>query len=187
MGRFAPKTEEARDAAVEFDRIVDLLGIGPLLDRRPGDLSGGETQRVAIGRALLSRPSMLLADEPLAALDAERKEEILPYFERLRDDLKVPILYVSHAASEVARLATTVVVLEEGRVVRSGPAAEVLGDPDVAPLGPRDAGALLEARVVRHHEDGLTELDAGGHASVPAAAGAARPGALCASASRRRT
>jgi molybdate transport system ATP-binding protein len=160
---FAPKTEDALPG-VEFERITDLLGIGPLLDRRPGDLSGGETQRVAIGRALLSRPSMLLADEPLAALDAERKEEILPYFERLRDDLNIPILYVSHAASEVARLATTVIVLEQGRVVRSGPAAEVLGDPDVAPMGPRDAGALLEARVVRHHDDGLTELEAGGHA-----------------------
>jgi molybdate transport system ATP-binding protein len=162
--RFAPEGPEAVTRPEEFDRIVDLLGIGPLLDRRPRDLSGGETQRVAIGRALLSRPAMLLADEPLAALDAERKEEILPYFEGCGTILKVPILYVSHAASEVARLATTVVVLQDGRVLRSGPAAEVLGDPDVAPLGPRDAGALLEARVVRHHEDGLTELDAGGHA-----------------------
>jgi molybdate transport system ATP-binding protein len=160
--RFAPRPPAAVDAAGEFDRIVDLLGLSGLLDRRPRDLSGGETQRVAIGRALLSRPALLLADEPLAALDADRKEEILPYFERLRDDLQVPILYVTHSAPEVARLATTVVVLEEGRVLRSGPAAEVLGDPDITPLGPRDAGALLEARVVRHHEDGLTELDAGG-------------------------
>jgi molybdate transport system ATP-binding protein len=160
--RFAPVRPRPWTRPVEFDRIVDLLGLSGLLDRRPRDLSGGETQRVAIGRALLSRPSLLLADEPLAALDADRKEEILPYFERLRDDLQVPILYVSHAAPEVARLATTVVVLEEGRVLRSGPAAEVLGDPDITPLGPRDAGALLEARVVHHHEDGLTELDAGG-------------------------
>jgi molybdate transport system ATP-binding protein len=169
--RFAPKASGASQAEA-FDRIVTLLGISQLLDRRPRDLSGGERQRVAIGRALLSRPAMLLADEPLAALDAERKEEILPYFEALRDDLEVPILYVSHAVAEVARLATTVVVLQDGRVLRSGPAQEVLGDPDVAPLGPRDAGALLEARVVRHHEDGLTELDAGGRA-VPAAPGQA--------------
>jgi molybdate transport system ATP-binding protein len=160
--RFAPRAARATDAAEEFDRIVALLGLQGLLDRRPRDLSGGETQRVAIGRALLSRPALLLADEPLASLDAERKEEILPYFERLRDDLQVPILYVTHSAPEVARLATTVVVVENGRVLRSGPATEVLGDPDVTPLGPRDAGALLEARVARHHEDGLTELGAGG-------------------------
>lgn len=148
---------------LDMDRIVELLGIGDLLRRRPAGLSGGETQRVAIGRALLSRPEMLLADEPLAALDAERREEILPYFERLRDELRLPILYVSHSASEVARIATTVVVLESGRVVRQGAAAEVLGDPSVTPTGPREAGALLTARVARHHADGLTELAAGGH------------------------
>jgi hypothetical protein len=142
-----------------------------LLDRRPRDLSGGETQRVAIGRALLSRPSLLLADEPLAALDAERKEEILPYFERLRDDLQVPILYVSHSATEVARLATTVVVVEDGRVLAQRPRGGGPGRSGRHAAGPRDAGALLEARVVRHHEDGLTELDAGGERAVPAAAG----------------
>jgi molybdate transport system ATP-binding protein len=105
---------------------------------------------------------MLLADEPLAALDAERKEEILPYFERLRDEVQIPILYVSHLASEVARIATTVVVLDRGRVVRQGSAAEVLGDPSVTPTGPRDAGALISAVVAGHHDDGLTELRAGG-------------------------
>jgi molybdate transport system ATP-binding protein len=147
---------------IDMGRIVELLGIGDLLRRRPAGLSGGETQRVAIGRALLSRPEMLLADEPLAALDAARREEILPYFERLRDELRLPILYVSHSASEVARIATTVVVLENGRVIRQGAAAEVLGDPAVTPMGARDAGALLSARVVRHHADGLTELEAGG-------------------------
>jgi molybdate transport system ATP-binding protein len=155
---FAPK-DAPRE---EMGRVVELLGIGHLLDRRPGALSGGEKQRVAIGRALLSAPRLILADEPLAALDEARKAEILPYFERLRDEVSVPILYVSHAASEVARLATTVVALDAGRVVAQGPAAEVLGDPGVLPAGAREAGALLTARVARHHDDGLTELDAAG-------------------------
>jgi molybdate transport system ATP-binding protein len=155
---FAPKGA-AREG---MGRVVDLLGIGHLLERRPGALSGGEKQRVAIGRALLSAPRLILADEPLAALDEARKAEILPYFERLRDEVSVPILYVSHSASEVARLATTVVALDAGRVVAQGPAAEVLGDPAVLPAGAREAGAVVTARVVRHHPDGLTELEAGG-------------------------
>jgi molybdate transport system ATP-binding protein len=155
---FAPKDTPPEN----MNRIVDLLGIGDLLHRRPGALSGGEKQRVAIGRALLSGPRMILADEPLAALDAARKAEILPYFERLRDEVKIPILYVSHAAGEVARLATTVVMLDAGRVVAQGPAAQVLGDPALAHLGGRDAGAVITACILRHHDDGLTELDAGG-------------------------
>lgn len=142
--------------------IIDILGLGPLLSRRPATLSGGEKQRVAIGRALLSSPRMLLADEPLASLDAPRKAEILPYFERLRDDLNIPILYVTHAAAEVARLATTVIVLENGKAVRQGSAVDVLSDPMVTPTGPRAAGAVVETRVAQHHTDGLTELDAGG-------------------------
>ena len=103
-----------------------------------------------------------MADEPLAALDEARKAEILPYLERLRDEVNIPILYVSHAPSEVARLATTVVALEAGRVIAQGPAAQVLGDPAILPIGAREAGALITARVRRHHEDGLTELDASG-------------------------
>jgi molybdate transport system ATP-binding protein len=110
----------------------------------------------------LSAPRLILADEPLAALDEARKAEILPYLERLRDEVEIPILYVSHSAAEVARLATTVVALENGRVIRQGAAAEVLADPAVTPLGARSAGALLMARVVAHHDDGLTELDARG-------------------------
>jgi molybdate transport system ATP-binding protein len=106
--------------AKAFAHAVDLLDIGHLLDRRPGKLSGGERQRVAVGRALLMQPRLLLLDEPLASLDAARKAEILPYLERLRDDSKLPMIYVSHDAGEVARIATHVVRLEDGRVVATG-------------------------------------------------------------------
>lgn len=156
---FAPKA-----TGVEFDRIVDLLGIAPLLPRRPGALSGGEKQRVAIGRAILSNPRLLLMDEPLAALDEARKAEILPYLERMRDELSLPILYVSHSLAEVARLATTVILLDAGRVTRQGPTAEVLSDPATAPLlGLREAGSVLPARVVGHEADGLSRLELAGH------------------------
>lgn len=144
----------------ELDRIVDMLGLGALLSRRPGDLSGGEKQRVAIGRALLSAPRLLLMDEPLAALDDARKAEILPYLERIRDAADVPVLYVSHSVAEVARLATTVAVLHNGRLERSGPVAEVLSDPAaVRALGIREAGAILTGRVSAHHPDGLSSID----------------------------
>ncbi len=141
--------------------MVDLLGIAPLLARRPAGLSGGEKQRVAIGRALLSKPRLLLMDEPLSALDDARKAEILPYVERLRDEAGVPIVYVSHSVAEVARLADTLVVLDAGRVTAAGPAAELLSRLDVAPLrGAREAGAVLDARVAAQDERfGLTALD----------------------------
>ena len=157
-----------RDAADEA-AVIGMLGIGALLERQPGALSGGERQRVALGRALLTRPRMLLMDEPLAALDEARKQEILPYLERLRDERRVPILYVSHALPEVARLATTVVALEGGRVVRAGPAAEVLSDPEAVPaLGVREAGAILTVRVAAQHADGLTEVAfSGGALLIP--------------------
>ena len=152
-----------------LDEVADLLGLDRLLDRRPGALSGGEKQRVAFGRALLSHPRMLLMDEPLAALDAARKDEILPYLERLRDLSGLPILYVSHSVAEVARLATTVVVLEAGQVVRAGPAEQVLSDPAmVRQFGLREAGAVLPAEIARHHADGLTELAiSGGRLFLP--------------------
>jgi molybdate transport system ATP-binding protein len=140
--------------------VVDLLGIGALLERRPGRLSGGEKQRVAIGRALLANPRLLLMDEPLASLDEARKAEILPYIERLRDQARVPIVYVSHSIPEVARLASTIVLLNEGKVAAVGPTSEIMHRLDLFPLtGRAEAGALIEAAVERHDEEfGLTEL-----------------------------
>ncbi len=154
---------KAPKSPAELERIVDLLGLGTLLERRPSALSGGEKQRVAIGRALLSAPRLLLMDEPLASLDEVRKAEILPYLERIRDEADIPVVYVSHSVAEVVRLATTVVALHEGRVVRAGPAAGIMSDPDVAPsLGVREDGAFLRGHVLRHHADGLTEIAVSG-------------------------
>lgn len=175
---FAGRRRAGAAQPIDPDRVLALLGITGLLDRRPGTLSGGERQRVAIGRAILSEPEFLLMDEPLAALDEPRKAEILPYLERLRDDLGLPILYVSHSVAEVARLATTVVVMEAGRVLTTGPAAAVMADPAMAPvMGLREAGALISARVVGHEGDGLTRLEsAGGPIWLPRVA--ALPGAV---------
>ena len=114
-------TGQTRDESV-FTRVVDLLGIGALLDRRPGALSGGERQRVAIGRALLMQPRLLLLDEPLASLDSARKAEIFPYLQLLRDEAKVPMIYVSHSLAEIRRIANTIVFLNDGRVVSVGDA-----------------------------------------------------------------
>lgn len=124
----------ARKEAIGLDQVTALLGIGHLLGRRPTTLSGGERQRVAIGRALLASPSLLLMDEPLAALDIERKREIIPYIQKLRDELRLPILYVSHAIEEVARLADRVILMAQGKVVSDGPPQQVLG-PKAAAAG----------------------------------------------------
>ena len=137
----------AGGASADLASVVALLGIEPLLERRPDSLSGGEKQRVAIGRALLAHPRLLLMDEPLASLDEARRAEILPYIERLRDEAGVPILYVSHSVAEVARLATTVVILVDGRVTAVGPVADVLSQADTA-----DGGSVLDAVVARHDE-----------------------------------
>ncbi len=143
-----------------LEPVVELLGIGGLMDRRPGRLSGGEKQRVAIARALASSPDLLLLDEPLAALDEARKAEILPYLDRLRSETGLAMIYVSHAVSEVARLADHVVMLQGGASVAAGPVAEVFADAATAAIvGPRDAGAILEGRIAAHMpDDALTEV-----------------------------
>lgn len=156
--RFGGRFAAAPPATTMVDRVVDMLGLEALLGRRPGALSGGEKQRVAIGRALLCEPAILVMDEPLAALDHARKAEILPYLERLRDQDGPPILYVSHSIEEVARLATTIVAIDQGKVARVGPAARLLADPDVFPLfGRREAGAILEAVVAASATSGAAE------------------------------
>jgi molybdate transport system ATP-binding protein len=131
----------------DLDSAIELLGIGDLLQRRVHQLSGGERQRVAIVRALATAPQLLLLDEPLAALDYARRQEILPWLEKLRDELNTPMLYVTHSADEVARLANQLVVLERGRVVAAGSVVEVLSAIDVPVVMGEDAGALLEARI----------------------------------------
>lgn len=132
---------------VNLDTAVELLGLRPLLNRRPARLSGGERQRVAIARALATGPRLLLMDEPLASLDHQRKREILPYLKRLHDELEIPVLYVSHSPNEVARLADYLVALDGGRVLASGPLAEALTRLDLPIRLGEDAGAILEGTI----------------------------------------
>lgn len=157
-------------AQAEITSIVQMLGLAKLLARRPAKLSSGEKARVALGRALLANPAVLLFDEPLAALDASLKNEILPYLERLRDQARLPIIYVSHSLDEVSRLAQEVVILKQGRVAASGSIFDVLTDlrlPDFTGTSPY--GAVIETTVARHIEaSGLTVLAfAGGELVVP--------------------
>ncbi len=149
--------------AVSFDDVVSLLDIAGLLGRRPHTLSGGEKSRVAIGRALLSQPRLLAMDEPLAALDVQRKLEILPYLARLKQALRLPILYVTHALDEVTRLADTLVLVRAGRVPAYGPLEQMLSRGDL-PLAQRDdAGAVLTTRIVGHDPGRqLSELEVAG-------------------------
>ncbi|WP_137388257.1 molybdenum ABC transporter ATP-binding protein [Rhodoligotrophos defluvii] len=136
---------------VEIEEVIALLGLAPLLDRRPGKLSGGERQRVAIGRALLAAPRLLLLDEPLTALDAARREEILRYLERLRDHLALPMVYVTHSLDEVTRLADSIAVFDHGRVTAFGDIDAVLSRDDMQALaGKADAGAVIRATVLEH-------------------------------------
>jgi molybdate transport system ATP-binding protein len=140
----------AGPAFIEFAEVVQLLGLGSLLARRPRQLSGGERQRVALGRALLAQPRLLLLDEPLASIDAARREEVLPYLEALRDRLSIPMVYVSHQFEEVLRLATHVALMDGGRVVASGAVAQMCLKPELQSIvGPDLVGAVLEGTVVR--------------------------------------
>ncbi len=147
---------------IALDQVVALLGIGQLLARRPATLSGGERQRVAIARALATSPRLLLMDEPLAALDAPRKAELLPYLERIHNELAIPIVYISHAIDEVARLADHLVLMEAGRVVAAGPLADMLARLDLPLPLHEDAGVVLEGVVgERDTRWRLARLDVG--------------------------
>lgn len=165
----------AASQAQALDSVLEMLGIGPLLARRTAALSGGERQRVAIGRALLAQPRLLLLDEPMASLDFERRQEIMPYIQRLRDEAGVPIVYVSHAVDEVARLAQQVIVLDAGAVAASGAPGDVLA-PSGSGGGSNRFGAVsvIEARVLGHDPHyGLTSLShPAGPISVPGVIGA---------------
>ena len=152
-------------AAAALERAIELLGIGHLMRRSPGSLSGGERQRVAIARALATQPRLLLLDEPLAALDLARRHEILPWLERMRDELRLPMLYITHSVDELARLADHVVVLDGGAVKACGPAQEVLAWVVSPAIVGDDAGVLLSGTVV--------ELDARWHLAKVAFAGGA--------------
>lgn len=150
--------------------MVEMLGVGALLDRQPNSLSGGERQRVALGRALLAGPQLLLLDEPMAALDAERKAEIMPYLERLRDEARIPILYVSHSLEEVTRLADTMILLIGGKVAAQGAIYDVMARLDLFPFAEfSEGGAVIPAEIAgRLPEHALTRLKfSGGELLVP--------------------
>jgi molybdate transport system ATP-binding protein len=153
-----------RDAPtpIGFDDVIAMLGLNGLVARRPHELSGGEKQRVALGRALLAQPRLLLLDEPLASLDQARREEVLPYFEQLRDALAIPIVYVSHQFDEILRLATRVVLMDAGRVRADGEMARVSRHPALREIvGPDAVGAVMSG-VVQHPDDaGLTRVQVG--------------------------
>jgi molybdate transport system ATP-binding protein len=175
-GNLAYGQRFARPDGPGLAQVVDLLGLGPLLDRAPATLSGGEAQRVAIGRALLSHPQALLLDEPLSALDAPRKAEILPWIERLVAETALPVVLVTHAMAEVTRLASQMVVIEGGQMRAKGRLEDVLSDPDlVGLLGVTEAGAVITATVVEQAPDGLARLATEGgdlHLAVAAPIGA---------------
>jgi molybdate transport system ATP-binding protein len=165
--RFGWRRAQKRATRAELDEILDLLGLDTLLHRKPAKLSGGEKSRVALGRALLANPRMLLLDEPLAALDSARKAEILPYLERLRDRARLPMIYVTHSVDEVSRLADAMIVLDAGRVAAQGNIFDLLSDPKLGALVPAH-GAVFPARLAEQRADGLTALSFdGGSLLVP--------------------
>jgi len=145
--QFGLKRIPASQRRVDMTHATDLLGIGHLLDRHPHNLSGGERQRIGIARALLTSPRLLLMDEPLAALDSQRKNEILPYLQRLHDELEIPVLYVSHSQDEVARLADHIVLLSDGKALASGPIGATLARLDLPLALGDDAGVVIEGQV----------------------------------------
>ena len=155
---FGQKIASPTATRFALPEIAEWLGIDHLLDRSPSELSGGERQRIAIARALLAGPKILLMDEPLAALDLKRKLEILPYLERLHDELAIPIIYVSHAPDEVARLADHLVLVDAGQVVASGPLNSVLSRIDLPAVFADDAGVVIAASIAAHEEHELTRL-----------------------------
>ena len=150
----------AASSRIDADQVIDILGIGALLERKPATLSGGQAQRVAIAAALLRSPDLVLMDEPLASLDRARKDELLPYFDRLREELSVPVIYVSHDIDEISRLCDHLVVLDGGKVIAAGGLFDLLAFADVPQLGGNNAGVVLWARPV-DSEDGLTRFDSG--------------------------
>jgi molybdate transport system ATP-binding protein len=157
---FGLKRIAPRERRIPLDQVIELLGIGGLMQRRTTSLSGGERQRVAIARALATSPRLLLMDEPLAALDLQRKREVLPYLERLHRELSLPILYVSHAIDEVARLADHLLVMEAGRVRAAGPLADVMSRLDLPLTLGDDAGVVLDGVVGERDEQWhLARLD----------------------------
>jgi len=161
---FGRKRVPVHERRFALEPVTALLGIENLLERRPDGLSGGERQRVAIARALLASPRLLLMDEPLAALDLRRKLEILPYLERMHGELAIPIVYVSHAPDEVARLADHLVLLDDGKAVASGPLSETLARVDLPPSFADDAGVVLDTILAGHEEDALSRLEFAGGA-----------------------
>jgi molybdate transport system ATP-binding protein len=163
---FGLKRTPPQERRIEFDHVVEALGLEPLLARRPEGLSGGERQRVAIGRALLASPRLLLLDEPLASLDAPRKREILPFVRRLHTEFNLPIVYVTHAVGEILQLASTVVLMRAGTIQGVGPLATAFAAPHARdPLGATGIGTVLDTKVIEHElEYGLTRVDFGGHA-----------------------
>ncbi len=145
---YGSRRAPASTRRTNFDQVVDVLDVRALLARRPRTLSGGEKQRISIGRALLANPRLLLMDEPLASLDAARKNEILPFVERLSDEFAIPIVYVSHSAEEIVRLADTLVLLSDGRVAAVGAVEDLMSRLDLRPLtGRYEAGSVIAARV----------------------------------------
>ncbi|RZU38369.1 molybdate transport system ATP-binding protein [Fluviicoccus keumensis] len=164
---FGYRRVPAGQRRVPFDDAVRLMGLEELLARRPEQLSGGQRQRVAVARALLASPCLLLLDEPLAALDAESKAAILPYLERLHDELAIPMVYVTHAVDEMARLADTLVLMEDGRVRACGEPNTLLTDPALPLAHLDEAGVVLAGKVLRHDDAyHLSEVAVGEHALV---------------------